>query len=153
MKEKPIAFLSYVRDDASLVDRLEADLELASITVWRDSNWLEPGDRWKQKIREAISTRAVGIVACFSEASEQKDRTYMREEILLAVEEMRQRPRDWRWFIPVKLTPCKIPDLSIGAGETLEDIHYVALYEDWAQGVSKIAKVIWTEAERRGSAF
>jgi hypothetical protein len=43
----------------------------------------------------------------------------MNEEITQAIEQMRQLPTDQRWFIPVLLSSCNIPDLSISPGVTL----------------------------------
>ena len=37
---------------------------------------------------------------------------------------------------------CDVPDLDIGAGETLSDIQYVELYPDWDAGVRLIVDVV-----------
>jgi hypothetical protein len=66
----------------------------------------------------------------------------MNEELTLAIEELRQYPTNRAWFIPVKLSNCEIPDRNIGAGETLRDIQWVELYEDWEKGIKNILKVV-----------
>lgn len=66
----------------------------------------------------------------------------MNEEITLAIEELRQKPPDRSWFIPVLLSDCEIPDREIGPGETLRDLQWVHLFEDWEGGLEKIRKVI-----------
>jgi hypothetical protein len=66
----------------------------------------------------------------------------MNEELILATEELRQSPPDREWFIPVLLSECDVPARSIGAGETLLDINWVPLYEDWDAGIQKILSVI-----------
>ncbi len=71
----------------------------------------------------------------------------MNEEIIQAREQLRQRPVGQPWFIPVLLSDCEIPDFSIGAGETLRSIRWVALYDDWTEGVNRILKVIQPEPE------
>ena len=39
-------FISYVREDAQHVDRLELILEAAGVQVWRDTEALWPGQDW-----------------------------------------------------------------------------------------------------------
>ena len=69
----------------------------------------------------------------------------MNEELMIAIGELRQRPTDRVWFIPVKLNGCKIPDRNIGGDETLNDIQHVKLYKDWDAGIQSIVKVIQPE--------
>jgi hypothetical protein len=66
----------------------------------------------------------------------------MNEELTLAIGELRQFASDREWFIPVLLSECEIPARSIGAGETLLDINWVQLYEDWYAGIQRILSVI-----------
>ena len=63
----------------------------------------------------------------------------MNEELTLAIEELRQFASDREWFIPVLLSECDIPARSIGGGETLLDINWVPLYENWDAGIQKEA--------------
>jgi HEAT repeat protein len=57
-------------------------------------------------------------------------------------EELRQFASDREWFIPVLLSECDVPARSIGAGETLLDINWVPLHEDWEAGIQRILSVI-----------
>jgi hypothetical protein len=41
------------------------------------------------------------------------------EELILAIEQLRQRPPEEPWLIPVRFDACQIPDRDIGAGRTL----------------------------------
>ena len=59
----------------------------------------------------------------------------MNEELTLAVERLRKIHQDRAWFIPVLLAECDVPARSVGAGETLLDINWVPLYEDWDSGL------------------
>jgi hypothetical protein len=131
------AFVSYVREDSSRVDRLAEALRGAGLQVWRDKDQLLPGQRWQDEIRKAIRGGSF-FLACFSEHSETKARSYMREELTIAIEELRLKPRDVAWFIPVKLGPCEIPSLAIGPGEDLSTIHYADLSQDWTTGVDRL---------------
>jgi outer membrane protein assembly factor BamB len=134
-------FVSYVHDDAEAVTKLRTELTGQGVKVWLDREDIYPGERWRRAIRRAI-TEGAYFIACFSSLYAQRTKTYMNEEIVLAIEELRQRPTDRVWFIPVKLSPCDIPDRDIGAGETLLDLQYVDLYSDWRHGVNRILTTI-----------
>ena len=138
MKE---VFISYVCENTAIVDRLYQELDSHGIQVWLDRNDIDPGSRWKRAIRRAIQQGAF-FIACFSKEYNVRDRTYMNEELTIAIDELRQRPTDRVWFIPVKLNDCQIPDRDIGGGETLRDLHYVDLYENWDSSVRRIVKVV-----------
>ena len=116
-------FISYVSENIEIVDRLYQELKLHGIEVWRDRDNIAPGLRWKREIRRAIQQGAF-FIACFSKEYDERDQTYMNEELAIAIEELRQRPIDQAWFIPVKLNECEIPDRDIGGGETLRDLQY-----------------------------
>jgi TIR domain len=109
------------------------------IDVWQDTDRLIPGRRWKNEIRNAIKSGDF-FIACFSDNYAARSRTYMREELLLAIEELRLRPADRTWFIPVMLTPTEIPTISVGAGETLRDFQWVNLYDGWEEGISSLVR-------------
>ena len=139
---KPI-FLSYVRENEEIVDKFYQELISRGLKVWLDRQDLNPGSRWKQEIRKAIREGAF-FVACFSKEQNKSDKTYMNEELTIAIDELRQKPSERIWFIPVKLNRCKIPDRNIG-GETLRDLHYINLYKDWDAGIQSILKVVQPE--------
>ena len=140
---KPV-FISYVRENKKVVDRLHQKLTSQGIEVWLDRQDLGPGVRWKRKIRKAISDGAF-FIACFSKEYHEREKTYMNEELIVAIEELRQLHVDRVWFIPVRLDGREIPDIDIGRGETLEDLNYVNLYEDWEAGIQSIFNVIQPE--------
>lgn len=134
-------FISYVRENSELVDKLQEDLEAHNIEVWIDRKDLGVGSRWKRQVRAAIHSGSF-FIACFSKEYHERDTTYMNEELTLAIEEIRIRPSDKTWFIPVKLNECDIPDREIGGGETLRDLTYTALYEDWDKSIERIVTEI-----------
>ena len=134
-------FVSYVRENTDIVDKFCQELKSHGIQVWRDRDNIAPGSRWKQEIRKAIR-EGTFFVACFSTEYNDRDKTYMNEELTIAIAELRQRPHDRIWFIPVKLNECEIPDRDIGGGETLRDLHYVNLYEDWDSSILRILKAV-----------
>lgn len=134
-------FISYVRDDTKTVDRLARGLRSLGIRVWLDRDAIKPGSRWADAIRAAIR-EGTFFVACFSRGYVERSRTYMNEELVIAIDELRLRPVDQSWFIPVLLDETEIPDRSIGAGETLRSLQWVTLYENWDDGVQKLLSVV-----------
>jgi hypothetical protein len=126
-------FISYVREDALHVDRLQSALESHGIRVWRDTEDLLPGEDWRRAIGRAISEGSVVFLACFSRNSASRDRSFQNEELVLAVEQLRLRSPDKPWLMPVRFDDCPIPDLDIGAGRTLASIHWADLFGEAAE--------------------
>lgn len=122
------AFISYAREDSADVDRLQRVLQAAGVPVWRDTADLWPGEDWRDKIRRALVGDALLFVACFSTASVARRVSYQNEEILLAIERLRQRPPDVPWLIPVRFDDCLIPDVDLGGGRTLRSIQRADLF-------------------------
>jgi TIR domain/HEAT repeats len=135
------AFVSYISEDLATVQHLFDDLISYGANLWLDRNELAPGTRWKESIREAVQTGA-SFLACFSSSFVEKERTHMREELNLAIEEIRLRPADRSWFVPVKLDECDVPKLDVVPGLTLQDFQLVELSQDWNAGVRRIIDVI-----------
>ncbi|MBL8029001.1 MAG: toll/interleukin-1 receptor domain-containing protein [Fibrobacteres bacterium] len=140
MPKKKI-FISYVRENKTQIDAICKSLKSQNIDYWIDRDSLEPGRFWKDSIKKAIKDGAY-FLACFSLESISKSQTYMNEEILLAVEMLRQKPYDNGWFLPIKLSECEIPDIDIGGSRTLNDIQCAKLHEDWTGQLTRIINVI-----------
>ncbi|MDF8263209.1 toll/interleukin-1 receptor domain-containing protein [Luteipulveratus flavus] len=133
MSEAPVSkhvFISYVREDAEKVDSLCRVLEAAQIPYWRDRSALGPGQAWKAKIRQAIRDGSLMFLACFSDSSRAKDKSYMNEELTLAADEFRLRPPDREWLIPVRFDAGEVPHWDLGAGRSINDLNYSNLFGD-----------------------
>ena len=136
-------FISYFRENQQHVDRLCADLEEQGVKVWLDRHAILPGMRWQNAIKKAITDGSF-FLACFSDEYFGRSRSYMNEELELAIDELRQRPRDRAFFIPIKLTPTEIPDYPISARENIRSLQWVDLWEDWDKGMERILAVLKT---------
>jgi len=145
----PNVFISYVRENSALVDKFAGELRRYGVTVWLDREQLIPGMRWQQAIRKAIRGGDF-FIACFSAESAARSRTYQNEELVLAIEELRLRPTDRIWFIPVLLSEGTIPDRDIGGGETLNSIQWAALYENWDEGIRRVLSAIGISPQTSG---
>lgn len=74
----------------------------------------------------------------------------MNEELTVAIEELRARPRDQVWFLPVVLPGGQVPDWPISAVESLRDINYTVLtHETWSTGMQSLIRAIRLSLERR----
>ncbi|MFX0206135.1 MAG: HEAT repeat domain-containing protein [Candidatus Hodarchaeota archaeon] len=134
-------FVSYVRENEKEVNRFTDALMEHGVNVWSDRNKIKPGSIWKDAIRQAIREGDY-FIACFSKEYSSKAKSFMNEELSIALEELKSYPTERGWFIPVILSECDIPVRSIGGGETTVDIQYVALYENWERGINSILSVI-----------
>ena len=137
-------FVSYLHEDKPVIHRLVKELRDRGIQVWLDREHIMPGQRWQHAIRRAISGGSY-FLACFSSSYYRRDSSYINEELVLAIEELRRRPVDRTWFIPVLLDKCEVPYRSIGAGETLRDIQWVDLSEGWNEGIERLLEALHTE--------
>jgi hypothetical protein len=74
----------------------------------------------------------------------------MNTELGLAIEELSQIKAERPWFIPVLLSNCEVPDLSIGGTRTLCDLQFVELYRNWSVGTSVIISAILKSSSKVG---
>ncbi len=137
----PRVFLSYMSENGTEAARLARALTQRGVEVWRDKDRLRPGQRWADEVRKGIQEGDF-FVACFSSAYGSRDRTYMNEELVTAVDELRLRPYGKEWFIPVRLDDCAIPSLPIGFGQTLDSLQRVDLWRDFEGAVDLIMRTV-----------
>lgn len=144
-REMRHVFISYCHENKTIIDRLNQALVSHDIHTWLDRDNIGPGTPWKQAIQQAIQ-HGDFFIACFSKEANNRNQTYMNEELNLAIKELHRRPTDKIWFIPVKLNECEIPDINIGEGLTLRDLQYINLYEDWDTGIQRILSIMPSES-------
>jgi len=144
-------FISYVRDNAKQIDDICKAFTENDIEYWMDRTDIDSGKLWKDAIKTAINSGAY-FLACFSDEYNKRTETYMNEELIEAVKILRIKHYDSGWFIPIKLSECKIPSMSFGAGRTLNDIHYLSFYEDWNTELIRLIDMIRHEENTASSA-
>ncbi len=115
---------------------------MPGVRVWRDTVDLWPGQDWRSRIRDAITNGALVFIACFSRASTARQVSFQNEELTLAISEMRNRPPDVPWLIPVRLDDCPVPDRDIGGGRTLASIQRADLFG--ASASSELERLVLT---------
>jgi len=134
-------FVSYVHEDSERVDKLEEELNAAGIRVWRDTQ-LWPGDDWEQTIKEAITQDALAFLACFSIASEAREKSYQREELILAAEELRRRRPGRSWLIPVRFDEVDLPYYDLGPGKDLNSLQRIDLVTDPSPNLGRLIAAV-----------
>lgn len=143
-QDKKKVFVSYVRDDSKVVNRICNAFHQNGIEYWLDRDEIEPGKMWGHAIRDAINKGAF-FLACFSRKYENRTETYMNEELLIGINILRTKPYNSGWLIPIKLSPCEIPKFDICAGKTLQDLHYLNFYEGWDTEIKRLIDMIKRE--------
>lgn len=146
-------FISYMREDSERVDRLERQLEAAGLPVWRDVRNLWPGDLWKRRLGDAIGADALAFVACFSRATELRARSVMFEELHLAAEEYRLRNPSQPWIFPVFFDDVEPPAIDLGASQTLNDLQWARLFDDWNQESDRLIEALRSRVQPRPRAL
>jgi TIR domain len=134
-------FISYVHENRDIVDQLRNELENRGVKVWLDRDAIGPGERWKDAIKRAIRGGSF-FIACFSKEFNGRDRSHMHEELTLAIDELRARPSEKTWFIPVLLNETHIPTKTISSAEDLSDLQVTRLYDNWTEGIGRILRVV-----------
>jgi HEAT repeat protein len=137
-------FISYVRENSILVGKLATALRSCGVKVWLDRNDINPGQRWQDAIRDAIKSGDF-FIACFSKEYFARRRSYMNEELTVAIDELRTIPTDQTWFIPVVLDETDPPARRISASECLNALQYVRLSDNWDDGIFRILKALGAE--------
>lgn len=137
----PKVFISYIQENKRDANRLAEELHKYGLEVFIDIHSLMPGSRWPDVLKQAIVDGDY-FIACFSREYNRRRKSYMNEELLIAIDQLRLRPVDTIWLIPVKFSNCEIPNFKIGQGDTLRSIQWINLFDDWEVGIRKIVEVI-----------
>ena len=136
----PVVFISYPKENRSKIDRLCDHFKRNYIDYWIDYKDLKPGLPYKDDIAQTI--RNVDFfIACFSKEYGEKKHRFMTEELTQAIEILRQQDVFTPWFISV-LFSGEVPPITISAGRTIQELHYVDLRGDWSGEIHKLIGVV-----------
>jgi hypothetical protein len=108
MKNKPLIFLSYARDDQDIIKDVYNRLLAEGYRPWMDQFDILPGENWEHAIRIAI-TKADFYLIFLSENSVNR-RGVLQKEIHTALDSLKGMLSNDIYLIPVRLTECRIPD-------------------------------------------
>lgn len=135
----PRVFVSYARENQSVVRRLMQELIDGGFDVWWDQD-LVPGRNWELQISKVISDADFALICLSAELSE-RARSGVYPELRMIVSEYTRRHPQSAYLQVVKLSACQTPEIALGGVETLPDLQYTALYpeeSDWEAGFQKL---------------
>jgi TIR domain len=142
-------FLSCVPADNAAADLLQEALEAAGARVWRAATEVRPGDDWRALARAAISEGTFAFLACFSRARLALGQSGQHEELVWAIDELRQHSPGDSWLIPVRFDDCEIPAIDLGAGRTLRSLRPADLFG--SMQAAELARLVTAVTRRLGS--
>ena len=130
-------FLSYAHEDQETAKRLYADLVSRGHLLWFDSVHFRRDEGVDTQVLNAIreSTYFVLLLTPISVSKE----GYIRKEIRLALDMVREFELTSVFIIPVRSSPCQ-PLESELAGLT----QFIDLFPDWVAGISSLSATIPT---------
>ena len=113
-------FLINAHSDRDTVRKLYQRMVNDGVNAWLDVERLQPGQDWKNEIRNAI-IKCDAVIVCLSNGFD-KQQGYRHEELKLALEKANFLPADEIFIIPVRLEKCDMP-------ESLRHLHRVDLFK------------------------
>ncbi len=137
----PRVFLSYAREDRSLVQGLYKHLSDVGLQPWMDVFDILPGEIWETNIEKALASSDM-FLFCISSHSVGRQGLYERE-LKKALELWREKNRDL-YIIPVRLESCELPP-------DLLRLQWVDLFEP--EGESKLLEGISAWLKKKGLDF
>ena len=103
--EGPSVFVSYVSEDKAQAEELTRLLEEQGLDPWLDTDGLRVGDRWNDKLEDAISSDVDFFIVLQSHALANRRETYVHREVNLALERQRMRPPGSPFIFPIVIEP------------------------------------------------
>jgi len=125
MNQSNTIFLAHANEDKQEVRRVRNLLEDHGLNTWFDENDLEPGERWRDTIPEAIKGAKAFLIFLSKKSIEKTG--YVQNELRIALRFFEEKPLN-TIFIPVLLEDIPIPAVSMGT-INLSDYNAVRLFE------------------------
>ena len=139
----PKAFLSYVKENESIVRFLDQVLTDYGIDVVTNYRNIDGGSNWERTLKQLIEDSGY-FVACFSKEFNMREKTVLYRELDYAIRCAEDYPFDRKWIIPVRINKCTIPNIEIRSRERLTDLQRIDLFPTakWHEGVEAIVRTI-----------
>jgi hypothetical protein len=119
-------FISYSRRDLSFVELMVQDLRRAGLDVWYDLSGLEGGERWGEKIQNAIRGSEYVIVVLSPDSIQSE---WVEREFLFASNEKKK-------IVPLLYRQCELPFNYL-------NLNYIDVQgENYRQNYSKIIRCL-----------
>lgn len=140
-------FISYVREDSVRVDWLAKVLRENGVEIFLDRDNIAVGKDFDIEVANEIAN-GLKFISVFSRARAAREIGYINEETSLAIDQLKLRPQNSGWFLPVLIDGIdldEIADIKIGGGRTLKSINFANL-ADYPSGVRSLLKALGVES-------
>ena len=141
MKEKKKVFISCVEEDRPFIEGLHRDLENYGFDTFWYAEDSPAGVSFKYNTDREIDS-CDHFLACFSEASTNKERSDMRRELTLACDIHKTLPLDTNWLICLRINDCEIENYKVGNQIPLSELTYISFAENYNDGLEKLISAI-----------
>jgi len=138
MKNKPLIFLSYARDDQDAVKPIYEKLRAEGYNPWMDQFDIFPGENWERSIRVAIQNADFFLI--FLSTHSVNRRGFLQKEIRAALDAWNTMLMSDIYLIPVRFSACSIPD-------ELSAFQWVDIFDD--SGWDRLLAAIEVGLKRR----
>ena len=136
----PRVFLSYAREDYSIVDNIFKELRKNGIDAWQDDKSLRIGDEYEDKINEAIEESDFAII--FLSTKSVSKIGFVSKEFRKILDSAKYRPFGFPFALPVKLDNCKVP-------RQFSKYHWLEIYNDDKDAIHGLIQQIKEQYEIR----
>jgi hypothetical protein len=126
-------FISYTPEDREAARRIALNLDEAGARTWLDVNSLLPGQVWQTEIANAIRRSNLFLLLLSNHVAGKNG--YIQKEILFALDEMKKRPGDRTYIIPVRLDDSPVPT-------DFASLQWVDMFPDWSAGLEAILRAL-----------
>gem|GEM_PF-1989765 len=141
-------FVSYLKEDREDVEALVRSLDKSGHPVWWDAR-LVPGGDWKEQIRTAIAA-SYAFILCLSRFLPARLQAGIFPELDQAIEQQLSLVPRAIYLVPIRLSPCRIPDVQIDATRTLSSLQFFDHF-DRADALSGLLEALDTAREQRSA--
>ena len=108
LTKKRIPFLCYAKEDVETVRQLAERLKAEGwIDPWFDEEDILPGQKWEDRVVQAVRESHVVIVSLSEVAVESEG--FFHKELNLALDTAEEKPEGTIFIIPVRLDICDVP--------------------------------------------
>jgi hypothetical protein len=137
-------FMAHASEDKAIIRRLHSKLVSVGIKPWLDEVDLKPAVEWRQVIKTEVRTCDL-FLACLTKNSAKGG--FLAEEFKLALDSYYRSRRGTVYLIPVKLSKCEVPDVSVKRG-SLKDFQWLDCWQ--RNGFDKLFDTIKTNVKHTG---
>lgn len=129
-RDKTDVFISYSRTDSEKAEELYNALINKGLNVWYDKKNLAAGDKWLEKINDAITTTKYCIILLSNSMKAQIHESHVyRKEWNMAIEHASGMTPNRGFIVPILLDDININDATLGIPKIIRDANAKSIAE------------------------